>query len=617
MCGISGFVAPQLGLENLQSATRILQHRGPDAEGYFMESLGHLQIGLGHRRLSIIDLSESANQPFYSSDGRYVMVYNGEIYNFRELRKKYQIRTKTKSDTEIIIELFARHGVSTIRELNGMFALVIFDQQEKKIYAFRDRFGVKPFFYYWDGSSFIFGSEIKTILRILRPGPEINVGALRYYLNFGFIPAPFSIYKNIFKLQPGFTLKYEIKDQNFSCFPYVRLSEFVAENTEENPETAVKNVEFLLLKSVERQIISDVPLGIFLSGGTDSSLLAAIAREVSTEKVKTFTLGFSDSLYDEMPYARRIAEYLETDHHEMVVSDHELLRNLDAILRSYDEPYFISAGFSAFALSEFCRRHVTVALSGEGADELFLGYGFYSWARRLNTFPVRPFAQMIYRVLSLSPQSYIRYKAGLFKIPEDSLESHIFTHEQYYFSKDEIAENFAPEISESGFGHLAFEFPSKRSLDPVEKQSWFDLHTYLVDDLLTKIDRASMAYSLEARVPYLDNDLFAYAVNISSRLRMKDGQAKYILKKILEKYIPRELTDRPKWGFAPPLKKWLKKALKPMTEQYLSKKMIEQYSIVHYDFVESLKNKFNSGQEHLFNKIWLLVLLHKWLSEKN
>ncbi|MCS7092770.1 MAG: asparagine synthase (glutamine-hydrolyzing) [Patescibacteria group bacterium] len=616
MCGIFGLVASDFNTEDLKEATRTITHRGPDAEGFFMDSSDSFNVCLGHRRLSIIDLTENANQPFFSSDGRYVMVYNGEIYNFKELRIKYNLTTRTKSDTEVIIELFARYGESIVRELNGMFAFVVFDQIEKIIYAFRDRFGVKPFFYYWDNSTFVFASEIKAILKALRYPPQTDMSALGYYLTLGFIPAPITIYKKIFKLEPGHRIVYDIKKQNFFFSPYVNLSEFISQKTEEDSDNIVEKVESLLLKSVERQIISDVPIGIFLSGGIDSSLLTALVREVSEEKVKTFTLGFSDSQFDEIRYARKIAKHLDTDHHELVVSGQDLINNLDFVLQSYDEPYIISAGFSAFALSEFCRRYVKVALSGEGADELFLGYGFYNWAKRLHTFPFRPFAAMMYKVLSLSPDSYIRHKADLLKLPKDYEQQHIFTQEQFYFSRKDLTKNFSPDVFVSDFKHSNVSYPATRLFNSVEKQSWFDIHKYLVDDLLTKIDRASMAYSLEVRVPYLDNDLFNYVINIHSRFRMKGNQTKYILKKIIEKYIPKELTERQKWGFAPPIRNWLKKELKFMINDYLSEKMIKRYGIVNYEYVEELKNKFQQGHEYIFNKLWLLILLHKWLEDR-
>lgn len=615
MCGFTGFVSSYLTEEALRRSNNSLKHRGPDAEGYFFERLSQRAVGLGHRRLSIIDLSEAANQPFHSADGRYVMVYNGEVYNFRELKNKYQLSARTTSDTEVVLELFARHGTEAVRELNGMFAMVIFDKKEKTIYCFRDRFGIKPFFYYWDGNEFIFASELKGILQILNSKPSVNKGALGYYFNLGFIPYPITIYNYIYKLSPGHQLTLSINNWKWEVGPYVKLADFVLPETVRDAETAIQQTEHLLLKSVKRQIISDVPLGIFLSGGTDSSLLTALAKEVSTEKVKTFSLGFSDSLYDELPFARKIANYLGTEHYEMVVSERELLDNLEFILASYDEPYIISAGFSAFVLSAFCRRHVKVALSGEGADELFLGYGFYRWARRLHNFPLRHFRKPLSWLLSVSPKEYHRFKAGLVNLPAHSRPQHIFTCEQYYFSRDEIKKFFAPEISSHDFPYAEVPAPTSRMLDAVESQSWFDIHIYLVDDLLTKIDRASMAYGLEARVPYLDNELFAFAINVQSRIRLKNNQGKFILKKILEKYLPKSVIKRPKWGFAPPLRKWLRNELRPMVEGYLSPETIHRHGIVNLNFALQLKKDFMEGSDHLFNKIWLLTLLHKWLSE--
>ncbi|MCS6982100.1 MAG: asparagine synthase (glutamine-hydrolyzing) [Flavobacteriales bacterium] len=616
MCGFTGFVSSYLTEETLRKSTNSLKHRGPDAEGYFFERFMDRAVGLGHRRLSILDLSEAANQPFHSADGRFVMVYNGEVYNFRELKNKYHLITRTTSDTEVVLELFARYGPEAIKELNGMFAMAIFDKKEKTIYCFRDRFGIKPFFYYWDGNQFIFASELKAITQILDPAPTINKSAIAYYLNLGFIPYPITIYNDIYKLSPGYQLTLSLDDWTWKEAPYVRLADFILPETVRDADTAIRNTEQLLLKSVERQIISDVPLGIFLSGGTDSSLLTALAREVSPDKVKTFSLGFTDSLYDELPFARKVAAYLGTEHYEMVVSDKELLDNVEFIMASYDEPYIISAGFSAFVLSAFTRRYVKVALSGEGADELFLGYGFYTWARRLNTFPLRQIRRPLSWLFSLSPKAYHRFKAGLLNLPKRSRTQHIFTYEQYYFSREEIKRFFTAEISHHDLHHAEVPSPSGRVLDAVESQSWFDIHMYLVDDLLTKIDRASMAYGLEARVPYLDNELFAFAINVHSDIKLKNNQGKFILKKILEKYLPRTICERPKWGFAPPLRRWLRNELRPMVDEYLSSVKVRQYGIVNFEFVQKLKENFMDGSDYLFNKIWLLTLLHKWLSEK-
>lgn len=540
------------------------------------------------------------------------MVFNGEIYNYRDLGAKYNLKTKTTGDSEVIIELFALHGPEIIKELNGMFSIVIWDTFEDRLSVFRDRFGVKPFFYYWDGTTFIFGSELKAIKSCNQVSLEVNKGMLGYYLNLGFIPFPHTVFHKVYKLPPGYYL--QLKEGVLRQEEFISLTDFVNKKTEDIEEEVVGKLDSLLTASVKRQIISDVPLGVFLSGGTDSSLITALTKEVSVGKVKTFSVGFSNSLFDELPFAAKVAKYLNTDHHEIVISDTQMLDNLFNIIEAYDEPYIIAAGFPAFSISEFTRRHVTVALSGEGADEIFMGYGFHMWAKKMEQFPLKPFSGLIASGLKLSSKPSHQQKARLFKKPvKGPLQNHIFSQEQFYFSYDEIHRHFAPEVNAMGPSQIDLAFPEARPFNAEEKQSWFDINRYLVDDLLTKVDRASMNYGLEARVPFLDNDLFAYAININSRLKLNGENGKYILKKVLNKYIPQEYFNRPKWGFAPPLSRWLKGELKQVVDQYLSADMINKFGVVTPAYVNGLRKEYENGNDRVFNKIWLLTLLHIWL----
>jgi len=613
MCGIAGFINTDWSLAHLKKMTGSLAHRGPDAEGFYFNEQEN--IGLGHRRLSILDLSAAGNQPFYSKDGRYVMVFNGEIYNFRELAFRYKLHTTTTSDTEVIIELFSQHGINIVKELNGMFAMAIWDTNEKELFIFRDRFGVKPLFYYWDEKKLAFSSELKALRTDQKIQLEINHASFGYYFHLGFIPCPHTVYKRIYKLKPGEFLR--LKEKKLSRANFVCLSDFVTEDVVSDEAAAEKKVEELLLKSVERQTISDVPLGVFLSGGTDSSLITALTKEISSEKVKTFSVGFQNSAFDELPYASKIADYLGTEHHEIHITDRQMVDNLFAISDAYDEPYIIASGFPTFSISEYTRKHVTVALSGEGSDEIFMGYGFHMWAERLDKSLIRRFGNLIGKGLQLSPKVIHRQKSGMFTdIDKYFTQSHIFSNEQFYFSIDEIGRHFS---SESGFSELqkfGMGFPAKRKFNAVESQAWFDINLYLVDDLLTKIDRASMHYGLEARVPFLDNELFSYVINLDSHLKLHNGTGKYILKKILYKYIPREYFDRPKWGFSPPLTKWLRSDLKAIVDQYLEPSVVKRYGIVDPEYVSFLKKQYYNGQNSLCNRIWLLTLMHLWL-ERN
>lgn len=614
MCGIAGFLSPVFRQDDLCRIVRSIEHRGPDANGiYFNESDG---IGLGHRRLSIIDLSEAANQPFYSKDGRFAMVFNGEIYNFRDLIARYNLTTRTSSDTEVIIELFSLYGVEVVKELNGMFAMAIWDLQKKELFIFRDRFGVKPLFYYASGDDFVFSSELKSIQQNFKEKLQIDEASFGYFFHFGFIPCPHTVYKNVYKLEPGGYIHLKGKERKIS--KYIDLSSFVKPSVQTNEQKAIDEVENLLIQAVKRQTIADVPLGVFLSGGTDSSLIAALTKKTTGGKIKTFSVGFKDSHFDELPYARAVAQYLNTEHYEINISDKQMLDHLYEIIDSYDEPYIISSGFPTFAISEFTRKHVTVALSGEGSDEMFMGYNFHSWARRMSEFPLKQFGGLVGAGLGMSRNPAYRQKGKLFKNADKYfLPGHIFSQEQFYFSVDEIAKNFSSATGASLLKQFSIPFPTARELNAEEKQSWFDINVYLVDDLLTKVDRASMHYGLEARVPFLDNDLFQYVVNLHSNLKLDEkGVAKSVLKKVLYRHIPEKYFNRKKWGFAPPLSKWLKSDLKPVVETYLAPSIVKNYGVVSNKFAQKTKREFEKN-DRLFNKVWLLVLIHIWLSRNS
>jgi asparagine synthase (glutamine-hydrolysing) len=613
MCGISGFLSAGSSQEHLHVMTDCLAHRGPDAKGYYFDSKD--AIGLGHRRLSILDLSEAGNQPFYSSNRRYIMVYNGEVYNFRDLAKKYGLHVRTGTDTEVILELFSSYGPAIVEEFNGMFAMAIWDDQDKELFIFRDRFGVKPLFYQRVGDQLFFSSELKGLRKKNVAPPEIDHSRLGYFLHLGFIPFPHTIYRDIFKLPPG---KYiQFKAGRFEIKQFVSLSQFVTDRVVVDEKEALENIDQLLMKAVERQNIADVPVGVFLSGGTDSSILAALTKKISDKKVQTFSVGFENSMFDELPYAAAVAKFLGTEHHEIQVTSKQMLDNLYEIIDAYDEPYIIAAGFPAFAISAFTSKHVKVALSGEGADEMFMGYGFHSWAQRMDQFPLKQLGGLIGMGLRMSPNIIHQQKGRLFQNSKKySPQSHIFSEEQYYFSIDEIGKNFALRDGYTQLQNEKLSLPEGRKFNAEEAQAWFDINVSLVDDLLPKVDRASMHYGLEVRVPFLDNDLFAYVMNVDSKLKLNNGNGKYILKKLLHKYVPAEYFNRRKWGFAPPLAKWLRSELKHVVDQYLDPAMIRKYGVVDEAYVMNLKREYYAGSERKFNKLWLLVLLHIWL-ERN
>ncbi len=634
MCGISGFYSPDklFSSDQLKTMTDILAHRGPDAEGYFYEGI----IGMGHRRLSIIDLSDRANQPMFSHNGRYVIVYNGEVYNFQEIATVLKgtiplqptLDFNTSSDTEVILESFVQQGVDFVHQLNGMFAIAIYDKQEEVLHLFRDRMGIKPIYYYWDGKNFAFASELKSLSSLEQIPTEINRTAIRDFLQFGFIPAPLSIYKSIFKMESACYIR--VSREGMEQKKYWTINSKLTKNIIKNKEQALVKLSDLLMSSVQYQLKSDVPFGVFLSGGIDSSLVTAHAVHLSGVKVNTFSIGFEENAYNESEYAKAIAKYLGTEHHEFIVSYRDAINLVDKMFDVYSEPFADSSAIPTMLVSKLAKQFVTVTLTGEGGDELFFGYGTYRWAKRLNNPVLHALRKPLANVLSKLPSRYKRVSHLFHNVNPQNLRSHIFSQEQYCFSDSELQTLL----------HTKYQLPSSidesmlfknimkiaeinspglqtdtrdRVLTPMEIQAIFDMHYYLQDDLLTKVDRASMQFSLETRVPYLDHRIVEFALNVSPQLKFKDGISKYILKEVLYQYIPATYFDRPKQGFAIPLSNWLNKELGWLITDYLSRTVVEKYEVVKYSEVDALIKAFRAGNHYLYNRLWLLIVLHKWL----
>jgi asparagine synthase (glutamine-hydrolysing) len=625
MCGISGYFTSNnfFNKEDLITMVSAQNHRGPDSNGVFF----HGHAGLGHNRLSIIDLSERGAQPMQSFDERYVIVYNGEVYNYAEVAAELKFNFnpnfhfKSGTDTEVILQAFAGYGISVVKHLNGMFAFAIYDKQEEELYLFRDRLGIKPLYYYWDGDNFAFASEIKSLKKISKLALQVNYSVIPQYLHLGYIPAPHSIYENCFKLEPGHYLK--ISKTNFEKKQYWSIGSSISDKVITNEKQALILISDLLASSVQYQLKSDVPYGVFLSGGIDSSLVAANASKLSGTKINTFSIGFENQSFNEAVYAKQIAAYLGTNHHEFTVTVADAVEALDDYMDAYGEPFADSSGIPTLLVSKLAKKHVTVALSGEGGDELFHGYGSYKWAKRLDNFFIRHSKSLIAILLKKTSSSRNRRAAEMFSsFDEEVIRSHIFSQEQYFFSPDEIDiflknKYFSPvllkellKFTDTAFTNSILEI-TNRKLSPQEKQALYDLQFYLPDDLLVKVDRASMHYSLETRVPYLDHRLVEEAINISAALK-NTPTPKYILKEILYQHIPKNYFDRPKQGFSIPLKHWLHKEMHFLITDYLKESVIKQVGVVDYGYVKQLLQRFKNGEEYLFQRVWLLINLHQW-----
>ncbi len=614
MCGIAGFYSNTrfFSEADLQQMTNAMQHRGPDAAGFYLNA--GKTCGLGHRRLSIIDLSAAANQPMYSQSGRYVMVFNGEVYNFQEIQAQLNINPRTTSDTEIILEAFERKGVEFVQLLNGMFAIAIYDIKEHAVYLFRDRLGVKPIYYYNEGGNFAFGSEIKSLLQPVQVKSSLSVykPAVRTFLYAGYIPEPHTIYQQVNRLPAG---SYAvIKNDSTTITSYWKPEEKLKPQVAGNFDSAKKELKELLTTSVRYRMISDVPFGTFLSGGIDSSAVTAIAQSISSQPVKTFSIGFKEAKFNESEYARKVSEHLGTQHHEFIVTENDALELIDKMMVAYDEPYADSSAIPTMLVSKLARKYVTMTLTGDGGDELFMGYGAYDWANRLSNPFVQTLRKPIAMALSQMGNTYKR-GAGVFNFKSrQRIKSHIFSQEQYFFSEDELDEIVKPDygaeiLFDENFGKL------NRKLSAAEEQALYDVKYYLKDDLLVKVDIATMQFSLEARSPFLDYRIVEFALNLSEELKKKERVGKYLLKEVLYDYVPRQFFERPKWGFSIPLYKWLKTDLHYLIDKYLDEQLLIKYGVVHPQKVKQLLSRFEKGEDFLYNRIWVLILLHKWMND--
>lgn len=590
--------------------TDALQHRGPDAIGYFSEKA----ISLGHTRLSIIDLSANANQPMLSHNQRYVIVFNGEVYNYNEIAKQLKIEQKTTSDTEVILEALAKNGTESINLFNGMYAIALYDRKDETLTLIRDRVGIKPLFYFWDGNHFAFASELKALLKldIVKQNLKLNYKAVNDYLHVGFIPEPQTIYENIHKFPAG---SYGIlKENHFTIKKYWNISKHINAQTINNEKEAKEKLKELITDSVRYRLVSDVPFGVFLSGGIDSSLVAATAQHI-TGNIKTFSIGFQESKYNEAPYAKAVADYINTKHTEYTVTYNEAITLINDIIAQYDEPFADSSSIPTMLVSKLAKNDVTVVLSGDGGDELFWGYGAYHWAKRLSNPLVKYFRYPIAACLIMGNSRHKRIAQMLRFDTHDFRPAHILSQEQYFFRTREINLLLHQDYKSS----MSFYKPKieQRNINSKEEQSLFDFNHYLKDDLLVKVDRASMKYALEVRVPLLDYRIAELAFNLSPKLKHTNYCDKYLLKQVLYDYVPSSYFNRPKWGFALPLNYWLKNELSPYIEEYLNPEKIKKQNLLDAKQVEKILTKYKSGDDYLYGRIWNLLMLEMWLKKNN
>ncbi len=639
MCGIAGFWQSKRVLEHpLETLGRMgmaLAHRGPDDSGVFHDAAAG--VGLAFRRLSIFDLSRAGHQPMVSASRRYVIVFNGEVYNFEEIRAQLGNGVwRGHSDTEVVLEAISRWGLDAVQRFVGMFAFALWDRQETKLFLVRDRLGIKPLYYGRVGEDFVFASELKAIQQ--HPGFEgrIDRDVLALYLRHNYVPSPHCIYQGLFKLKPGcvLTLRSPLDEpvqQAFWSAHEVATQGMLAPFQGSNDE-AVAELEARLRDSLRLRTIADVPLGMFLSGGVDSSTIAALMQSQSERPVKTFTIGFRDDRYDEATHARKIATYLGTEHTELYLTDQDALGVVPMLAAMYDEPMADSSQIPTFLVCQLARKCVTVSLSGDGGDELFGGYNRYLLARsiwngvRWVPGPVRRAAAGLLqgaspRIMDRAFGVLAPALPGKMRLRRPGDYAHILAD---YVSAETREGIYARALSHwedpsrvvPGAREPRTVFDSIASSAAVagfeETMMLTDLVNYLPDDLLTKVDRASMAVSLEVRLPLLDHHVVEFAWRLPLRFKIRHGVSKWILRQVLYKYVPRELIERPKMGFSVPIGSWLRGGLREWAEDLLSDSSLRRHGLFDVCAIQEKWKEHLSGSRNWQYLLWDVLVFQDW-----
>ena len=618
MCGICGTVGfDAVDPKILGRMAEAIRHRGPDDDGFFVESYGDgLSVGLGFRRLSIIDLA-TGNQPISNETGSIQLVFNGEIYNFRELRRDLEGRGhtfRTDSDTEVIVHLYEDLGDRCIEQLNGMFAFALWDRDRRELVLARDRFGKKPLYYAPSGDSMIFGSELKALLQHPRCPRELDLDSLCRYLAFEYVPSPHSIFAGVRKLPAGHVLKW--RDGTLSIDAYWDLT--FGSRHDLSDDDYVDGLREHLRAAVRRRLVSDVPLGAFLSGGIDSSTVVALMTEaLPASKVQTFTVGFGEQSFDESDHARRVANHFGTDHHEEIFTPEVMLDLLPEVFAHVDEPFADASILPTYLLSRFTREHVTVALGGDGSDELLAGYPTFKADRLARLYPIPPRMneRTAIRVADRLPVSTANFSFDfkLKRFLRGAALPPATRHAAWlgaFMPEEQAALLVTPPpavLAESQ--HI---FDAAPTSDPVERLIYLYAKTYLPDDILVKVDRASMANSLEVRAPFLDVELASFLARVPPRLKLKRLDTKHILNRAMSDLLPEGIADRPKKGFGIPVARWFKGELRESLQEELAVSRLRSQGIFEPREVQRLLSEHLSDRRDHRKALWTLFVFQLW-----
>ena len=646
MCGITGFLFTEIK-ENkypilLSKMAKKIAHRGPDDSGHWFSFDD--KIGLAHRRLSILDISKAGAQPMHSHSNRYVIVYNGEIYNHLSIRKEIYDYNKFNgwtgtSDTETLLRGFELWGIEKMLEkCTGMFAIAIWDKKNKCLNLARDRIGEKPLYYGWQGRSFIFGSELKAFSDHPDFKKEINKDSIFSLLRYYNVSGPNTIFKDIFKLRPGTVLSINQKnecDEKVFWSAHDISSKDSHDMKNKSDKIVIEDLHFLLRSSIKNQMLSDVPLGAFLSGGVDSSLIVSLMQEQSNNPIKTFTIGFDEDGYNEAEFAKKVAKELGTEHNEMYVSPADALNVIPKLPKIYDEPFSDTSQIPTYLVSQLASKSVKVSLTGDGGDELFCGYNRYLMADKVfNKMRLVPMSirNSVHNALkNVTPGQWDRFAARVrFLLPRFAKLNNL--GDKFYkgidlVSSDSMVDLYLRLVTHwndpsrallEGKDRLLVDYPDNMrlsSFDEVKGMMLMDLVTFLPDDLLVKMDRAAMAVSLETRAPFLDHKIVEYAFSLDQRFKVRDGNTKWILKEILNQYIPKAFFDRPKMGFAVPIGKWLRGPLKEWADELLNDNRLKNEGFFNH---KEIKLKWKQHQSNTHNwdyHLWDVLMFQAWLED--
>lgn len=622
MCGITGYVSQdKLSPEIISKMVEVIKHRGPDSDGVYVHNDSEFEVALGHTRLAIIDLTADGHQPMHYKD--FSIVFNGEIYNYSEIKNdllQLGHAFKSNSDTEVILHAFEEWGLKCVERFIGMFAFVIYHKIENKLYSCIDRAGVKPFYYYHNQKDFVFASELKSIVEFPKFEKKIDLDSVNQYFKYGYVPSPKAIFQKTHKLEGGSWLLYDIEKGTIELKKYWDIQTVFAQPISKiTYPDAKQELKELLKSAFNYRMVSDVPVGVFLSGGFDSNLVTSILQSESTTPLKTFTIGFHHG-NNEAPFAKEIAKYLGTEHHELYCSENEALAIVQDLSEYYDEPFSDSSAIPTILVSQLAKKHVTVALSADAGDEIFVGYNRYrSLAKHLDTISKIPKS-------SRKTFSSIINLANLF-VPE---HKHFTKHQLESFSNvlrqdskydaitlidniesasgtflKHILKNYTPSsfVDYSAYNDITLNF---------NRAMAFDFSMYLQNDILTKVDRASMSVALESREPLLDHRIIEFAATLPLEFKFDGITTKKILKDIVFDYIPKELLDRPKTGFSIPVKHWLKNDLKEVLEDTFDWKRMEAQGILNVDYLKNIYNDFVNNKYDKAELIWRVFQFQMW-----